>query len=232
MRRALPIAALLLVTTAACDSGGGAGPRPAPIATATPTPAPAPTPTPTGTSFNVAPCLIQQVAPGVKVADLVIPDTVKLDVSKPNGFPNGRQLQDPVVDITLAVLFLDLTKHPADLFARLPLDPPGNEVPFQTVFPYLAPANGAPTVPPAGGTNFNFRTDPPSAYTRVDRMGMPAVATAVISSSQKNPYNDANPADDVTGRFATDIQQTLTTLTNALADDFQRLSLNMCAKAV
>jgi hypothetical protein len=101
-----------------------------------------------------------------------------------------------------------------------------------TVFPYLAPANGSPPIPPAGGTNFNFRTDPPSAYTSVDRMGMPAVATALISSSQKNPYNDSTPADDVAGKFVPDITSTLTGLTNALADDFQRLSLNMCAKPI
>src|SRR3954465_6446081 len=94
---------------------------------------------------------------------------------------------------------------------------------------FWAPASGRPPMPPAGGTNFNFRTDPPSAYTSVDRMGMPAVATALISSAQKNAYNDATPADDVNGKFTADIASTLTGLTNALADDFQRLSLNMCA---
>ena len=226
--RALPLLALALALPAlgACSGDGTAAPRPAP------TPTPTPTPTATGTTFNVVPCLNQQVAPGVSVANLVLPDTVKLDVTKPNGFPNGRTLADPVVDLTLAVIFLDLTKHPANLLASLPLDPPGNDVPLPTTFPYLAPANGSPPMPPAGGTNFNFRTDPPSAYTRVDRMGMPAVATALISSSQKVPYNDADPADDVAGKFQGDIVSTLTGLTNALADDFQRLNLNMCAKPV
>jgi hypothetical protein len=226
--RSLPLLALALTLPAlsGCGGGdGGAGPRPAPIATATPTPSP----TITGTSFDVTRCLNQQVALGTSVTNLVIPDTVKLDVTKPNGFPNGRQLTDPVVDITLAVLFLDLTKHPANLFATLPLNPPRNTETLPSTFPYLGAASGNPPIPPAGGTNFNFRTDPPSAYTRVDRMGMPAVATAVISSSQKNPYNDANPSNDVTGQFANDIRSTLTGLTNALADDFQRLSLNMCA---
>jgi hypothetical protein len=229
--RALPLLALAMTlpVLGGCGGDGTAAPRPAPASSA---PTPTPSPTATGTSFDVTPCLNQQVALGVSVTNLVIPDTVKLDVTKPNGFPNGRQLNDPVVDITLAVLFLDLTKHPADLLAKLPLDPPGNSEALRSTFPYLAVANGNPPLPPAGGTNFNFRTDPPSAYTSTDRMGMPAVATAVISSSQKNPYNDATPADDVTGKFAGDIKSTLTGLTNALADDFQRLSLNMCAKPV
>ena len=226
--RPLPLIALAMTLPAltACGGGdGGAGPRPAPVATVTPTPSP----TITGTSFDVTRCLNQQVALGTSVTNLVVPDTVKLDVTKPNGFPNGRQLNDPVIDITLAVLFLDLTKHPANLLASLPLNPPGNTETLPSTFPYLGAASGNPPIPPAGGTNFNFRTDPPSAYTRVDRMGMPAVATAVISSSQKNPYNDANPSNDATGQFTSDIRATLTGLTNALADDFQRLSLNMCA---
>jgi hypothetical protein len=229
--RSLPLLAIALTLPAlsACGGGdGGAGPRPAPVATVTPTPSP----TITGTSFDVTRCLNQQVALGTSVTNLVIPDTIKLDVTKPNGFPNGRQLTDPVVDITLAVLFLDLTKHPADLLAKLPLNPPGNTETLPSTFPYLGAASGNPPIPPAGGTNFNFRSDPPSAYTRVDRMGMPAVATAVISSSQKNPYNDANPSNDATGQFAGEIKSTLTGLTNALADDFQRLSLNMCATPI
>lgn len=229
--RALPLLALALTLPAvsACSSDSStAAPRPGPIGS-TPTPTPTPSPTATGTSFDVTRCLNQQVAPGVSVANLVIPDTLKLDVTKPNGFPNGRGLNDPVVDLTLAVIFLDLTKHPANLLASLPLDPPGNEVQTLPDFPYLAPANGNPPKPPGGGTNFNFRSDPPSAYTRVDRMGMPAVATALVSSSMKNAYNDASPQDDASGKFVVELGTTLTHLTEQLADDFQRLSLNMCA---
>ncbi|HYZ48746.1 MAG TPA: DUF4331 family protein, partial [Sphingomonas sp.] len=216
--RAFPLLALAatLPMLSACGGDSTAAPRPGPVGA----PAPTPTPTATSTSFDVTPCLNQQVALGVSVTNLIIPDTLKLDVGKPNGFPNGRGLNDPVIDITLAVLFLDLTKHPANLLASLPLDPPGNDVPLPSTFPYLAPANGNPPMPPAGGTNFNFRTDPPSAYTSVDRMGMPAVATALISSAQKNPYNDSTPADDVAGKFTGDIAHTLQGLTNALADDF------------
>jgi len=39
-------------------------------------------------------------------------------------------------------------------------------------------------------SGFNFGTETPDAFTRVDRMGMPAVATALISS--KDGYNQAN----------------------------------------
>ena len=34
-------------------------------------------------------------------------------------------------------------------------------------------------------------------FTRVDRMGMPAISTALIGSAEKNNYNDDSPADDV-----------------------------------
>ena len=44
-------------------------------------------------------------------------------------------------------------------------------------------------------TGFDFRTDDPAAYTRVDRSGMPGVSTALIMS--KNEYNDSSPAGDV-----------------------------------
>ncbi|HEV2569183.1 DUF4331 family protein [Sphingomonas sp.] len=221
--------ATILPLLAGCGGDGqSAAPRPAPVATVAPTPSP----TITGTSFDVTPCLNQQVALGVSVTNLIIPDTIKMDLSKPNGFPNGRRLEDPVVDVTLAVLFLDLTKHPANLFASLPLNPPTNDVPFPSSFPYVAKAQGNPPLPPTNGSNYNFRTDPASAYVRVDRTGMPAVATALISPPQKNPYNDADPVDDVAGKFVPDMKATLTGLTNALADDFQRLNLNMCAKPV
>lgn len=220
--------ATILPALGACGSDGTAAPRPAPTPTVTPTP----TPTATGTSFDVTPCFNQQVALGVSVTNLIVPDTIKLDPTKPNGFPNGRRLEDPVVDITLAVLFLDLTKHPANLLASLPLNPPSNDVPLPTDFPYVAPAQGNPPLPPTNGKNYNFRTDPPSAFVRVDRTGMPAVATALISPPQKNPYNDADPVDDVAGKFIPDMKATLTGLTNSLADDFQRLNLSMCAKPV
>lgn len=74
-------------------------------------------------------------------APLILPDTLKIDPSSPAGFPNGRKLADPVIDVTLAVVLLDLGVHGAGLFAGLPLNPPANDVPFSGSFPFLAPAH-------------------------------------------------------------------------------------------
>lgn len=70
---------------------------------------------------------------------VIIPDTIKYDPSKPTAYPNGRKLEDPVVDITLAAVLLSLKKHPLDTFVKLPLNPPKNDVAFSPDWPYLAP---------------------------------------------------------------------------------------------
>ena len=221
LRLFLALAAAPLVL-AAC-AGGGDGDS-APVA-------PPPPPPQAAATYNVTPCLNQVVSNGRTLANLVVPDTVKLNLTQPSQFPNGRRLTDSVIDLTLAYLFIDTGRHGVDVLTRLPLGPQGNDVPFRAEFPYLAVANGTP--PPAGtGSNFNFRTDPPSAYVQVDRMGMPAVATAVIGTSAKTPYNDDSPAVDGTLKFVPEIGATLTTLTNALADDFIRAGLTPCATPV
>lgn len=69
---------------------------------------------------------------------LVIPDTVKINTMQAAGFPNGRRLQDQVIDLTLAVLLLDLDVHAVTTFAGLPLNPGANDKAFLTEFPYLA----------------------------------------------------------------------------------------------
>lgn len=227
MRRIASAGAIALVLMLAGCGGGDQAAVVTP--TPTPTPTPLPTPDPTPGSFNVNRCLNQEVMPGVTVANLVVPDTVKVDFARPSAYPNGRQLNDPVIDLTLAYLFVDLTKHPARVLDALPLNPPANDVPFRTGFPYLAAAQGNPPLSPAGGTNFDFRDDPVTAYVRVDRMGMPAVATAVIGSSAKTAYNDDNPASDLTGKYVAEITATLTGLTNALADDFNKAGITICA---
>jgi hypothetical protein len=182
----------------------------------------------TAQSVDVTPCLAQPVA-GRTVAGLVVPDVIQLNMAQPSGFPNGRKLLDPVVDVTLAVLFLNLNVHGADTFAKIPLDPSGNDVPYPEAFPWLAPAQG--TAPAAGaGSGFVFRTDLPASYTRVDRMGMPAVATALVSSTNKNAYNDDTPQIDATGKWAPELTATLKGLTTALADDLTALKLTPCAK--
>ena len=197
-----------------------------------PTPMPTETPPPTGgdTTYDVTSCLQQEVAPGTSVADLIIPDTLTLNLSAAAGFPNGRLLTDPVIDVTLAVIFLDLSVHSPTTLAEIPLNPPANDVAFRSNFPFLAPPQGSPPITTATGSSFNFRSDAPSAYVRVDRMGMPAVATALIGSDTKNAYNDANPADDVAGTFVPELSEQLTGLTNALADDLLDAGLTPCAK--
>jgi hypothetical protein len=216
-----PLLALPLAL-GACGGGGGGG------ATTTPV-----TPPPTmSTSFDVQPCLDQVAAPGMTVANLVVPDTLKLDLTRANGFPNGRQLADPAIDITLAVLFLDLKKTTALALANLPLDPKGNDLPFRPDFPYLAPPQGNPPGLTPGGTNFVFRNSPVSSYVQVDRMGMPAVSTVLLATALKNNYNDDSPSVDATRKYVSTISTDLTDLTNELAKDFVKAGLPLCAKGL
>ena len=211
--------ALPLMLLAACSGGGGGSATPPP------------TPSGTGASaLNVQTCLDQSTGRLGSVANVLVPDTIKVDFSQPSGFPNGRRLADPVIDITLAWIFIDLTKHSPMAIANVPFNPPANDVAFRTEFPYLAPPQGNPPGLAPGGANFNFRTDPPSAYVQVDRMGMPAVATAVISSAQKVAYNDDSPAVDGTRKYVNEISSTLTGLTAALNDDITRAGFSLCAR--
>ncbi|PRQ02398.1 hypothetical protein ENSA5_23250 [Enhygromyxa salina] len=90
--------------------------------------------------LGLTPCVaadcVNQAAP------LVVPDTIKLDLNSPTGFPNGRALTDPVIDVTLAVVLLDLTIDGQDATSLVgALNPTANDLPFETAFPYLAPAH-------------------------------------------------------------------------------------------
>ena len=226
-RRLLLSAPLLFVAfgTAACFGGDDDDDD-----TFMPTPNPSPTPPPTGeTTYDVTACLEQEVAPGTSVADLIVPDTLTLNLAGASGFPNGRRLADPVIDVTLAVIFLDLSVHSPTTLAELPLNPPANDLAFRSGFPFLAGPQGSPPVTTATSTTFDFRTDAASEYVRVDRMGMPAVATALIGSDTKTAYNDADPSDDVEGTFVPELAEQLTGLTNALADDLVGAGLTPCA---
>ncbi len=214
-----PLALVALLALSGCGGGGGGSGSTSSTSSGGQT----------GSSVDVTPCLTQQVTATRKVADLVVPDVLQLNLTAPQGFPNGRRLNDPVIDVTLAALFLDLKTHPADTFAKIPLNPSGPDVPQPAGFPYLAPAQGTTTVP-GTGSGFVFRTDAPSAYTRVDRMGFPAVATALVRSAQKTAFNDDSPAVDVTGKWVPEFTADLTELTTALQDDFKALNLKGCAK--
>lgn len=221
MRR-VPLLALLALPFAVAGCGGGGSDSP-----------PAPAPKPLSTSFDVQPCLDQVAVPGQTVANLVVPDTLKLDLTKPSAFPNGRTLADPVVDIMVAFAFIDLTKHSIRALANLPLDPSGNDVPLRADFPYLGLAQGNHPAPPAAsGPNYNFRNDPVSMYVRVDRMGMPAVATLLIGTAEKTPYNDDDPATDATRKYVSEIQNDLTAETNGIAKDLVAKGFSLCAKGL
>ena len=216
----VPLAAIIAVTLAGCGGDGGST---ATGSTSTSSGGA------TGQSVDVTPCLAQKVTSTRSVANLVVPDVIQLDLSQPSGFPNGRKLLDPVVDVTLAVLFLNLGVHGADTFAKIPLDPSGNDVPLPAAFPWLGAAQGI--TPATGvGSGFVFRTDAATAYTRVDRMGMPAVATALVSSANKSAYNDDTPTIDASGKWVPELTSTLKGLTTALADDLASLKLTPCAK--
>lgn len=218
----------LSIGLTACDGGNNGTSLSGPTIVAAPTPTPTPGQTPT--SLNVAPCLNQVVAQGRTVANLVVPDVIRLDLTQAAGFPNGRRYLDPVVDVTLAVALLDLRVHSAGTLASLPLNPNGVDQPLPTTFPFLAPPLGTPPTSGGAGSSFTFRTDPASAYVRVDRAGMPAVATALIfPPTSKNSYNDDNPAIDASGKWVSDITFQLQFYHNVLADDFRRLGLTPCA---
>jgi hypothetical protein len=154
---------------------------------------------------------------------------LQINLNAPSGFPNGRRLEDSVVDITLAALLLDLTRHSAATFLGLPLNPPANDRPFRAEFPFLAPPQGTPPIDPGTGSRFRFRDDLPSAYVRVDRTGFPATSTALISAGQKLPFNDANPPEEAAGRFVQDMTNTLSALATQLDDDIRRAGLTPCA---
>lgn len=208
------IALSLALVLGACGGGGGGGG----VAAGVP---------PTSTTLDVTPCFTQAVT-GRTVASLVVPDVITLDLARANGFPNGRLPDDPVIDLELAALFLDLRTTTVDVLAKRPLNPGGPDHPMLASFPYLAPANGGvPAV--TGGSGFVFRTEPASAYTRVDRMGEPAVGTVLVRSAAKNAFNDDDVSADATGKYVSEFVAGLTVLAEQLKDDWPRLGLQICA---
>ena len=224
------VATTAIALLAAC--GGGDSPAP----TATPAPAATVPPsvvTPQSFVYDVEPCF-SQIVPGTNgrtMRDLIVPDALTFDLSRPADFPNGRDLDDPTVDVTLAFLFLDLSISGQSLrtFANLPLGPPASDrLPINT-FPYLAPPQGNGPRAATTGTSFNFRDDPDSAFVSVDRMGMPAVAPAIIGGPQRIPYNDAPQTADLAGSFRAEETTQLTLLFNAIGDDLVNIGLKICA---
>ena len=110
---------------------------------------------------DVLPCATQTLGgpTGPTVLSLVAPDTLRIDTTAAPGFPNGRRLADPVIDVTLAIVLLNQTTHTPTTFVNLDdpdgagpmppggLNPAGNDLTegeFLTTFPYLHPAHAAP----------------------------------------------------------------------------------------
>ncbi len=227
---ALPLVAAML-TLAACGGGGTRAPD-APVVVA-----PAPTPTPTASTLDVLPCINQTlngiagVPPGTRVIDLIIPDTVTIYPDRPIGFPNGRLLSDPVVDLTLAVILLDVNRpgQNAGSIAALPLNPPQATKPPLATFPFANLPNDNPVLDAGTGTGFVFDTAPMSQYVQVDRMGMPAVATALILSARKDAYSDGNVQLDSSNTYAFDLIEGLRRFAEPLQDDLTARGLVSCA---
>ena len=89
-------------------------------------------------TFGLVPATVAETV--MQAGPVIIPDTIKYDPSMPTSYPNGRKLEDPVVDITLAAVLLKLGgNQPLTTFADLPLNPTANDVPFKDEFPFLAP---------------------------------------------------------------------------------------------
>lgn len=63
------------------------------------------------------------------LAGVAVPDTLKINLSQPAGFPNGRRLQDDVID---TLLFFIFNQVPTTDGAN------ANDRPFQATFPYFA----------------------------------------------------------------------------------------------
>jgi hypothetical protein len=225
--------ALAMMLSACGEDGSGSQvvvPAPLPSTTATATP----TPTATSLSYNSTNCFTQTIQGqnGANLKSFIIPDTLKLDISRSTRFPNGRHPSDPVVDILLATLLLDMnvTGQGPNTLANVPLDPPGNDKFFLLTFPFLATPNGSPQVASGTGSGFNFRTDADSAYVSVDRMGNPAIATALVGSSKKVAYNDDTPTSDVTGeKYYSEYVSELNKLFGLIGDDVEGLGLKICA---
>ncbi len=228
MTRTLLLRSAALLALAAATAGCG-GDDANPVAVAPPPPPVAVTPPPPAQmGLSLTKCLNQDVA-GRKLVDILVPDLLFLDLSKPSGFPNGRDFDDPVIDIELAALFLDLTRHPADTLVRARVNPDNFDQPLRTTFPFYAGPLGSPTLSSTNGTDFNFRVDPPSNYVRVDRMGLPAISTAVVLGANKLLYNDSSPTADAAGTNVPRILEGYQALTDALNDDFKGLGLTPCA---
>lgn len=90
-----------------------------------------------GPATEIAQCAAQ-------AAPVVSPDVMTLDLSQPDGWPNGRGFDDNVINRLLSAALLDLRVHPITLLESLPLNPPTNDADPEDTgsppdFPYIRP---------------------------------------------------------------------------------------------
>lgn len=98
------------------------------------------------TGLNLVPCTVNPENPFdaatssciTQAAPLVVPDTLKIDITAASGFPNGRLLTDPVIDVTLAVVLLELGANGQNATSLVGVNPPANDKAFLSSTPYLA----------------------------------------------------------------------------------------------
>jgi hypothetical protein len=89
------------------------------------------------------------------IGPLAIPDVIALDLDEPpSPLTNGRPVGSTIMDVLLAITWLDLETHDLTTFYDLDgdglpgpsLNPRENDVPLPTTFPYLAPAHVVPPI--------------------------------------------------------------------------------------
>ena len=97
----------------------------------------------------------------------------------------------------------------------------------------------APAAAPLTPGDYNVRVDGPARYVRVDRMGQPAVGTALLSrapgsrpngDNQRDALNRGSPASDTS--FVPEMLATLTTLLQQLNPAFAAAGVTPCSKGV
>jgi len=73
------------------------------------------------------------------VAEVLLPDVLTIDTSSADGFLNGRQLADDVIDAELAIVTGSLGANDSPVLESDCVD--ANDAAFADTFPYLAPAH-------------------------------------------------------------------------------------------
>ena len=76
------------------------------------------------------------------LASVVFPDTLKLNLNKPDGFPNGRRLQDDVIDTELQLAFNQKLGGPFGDGVN------GNDEPYLAKFPFVGQPHTSPDPAP------------------------------------------------------------------------------------